>query len=158
MEESKQEEIEQFKRDYEDLLRDIKSQSEKDMNTLRSNATSHEDQSEKFEIMNQQIEQLNRELGLKDKELTLMRKELQGGKRKRQALEEKFNKLKQAPRQHVDLGKDTQLVLKSKCKQLEGDKKKLKVQMQEMQHKLEQEKLENLNFKKRVNREREKMV
>jgi len=30
--------------------------------------------------------------------------------------------------------------------------------MQEMQHKLEQEKLENLNFKKRVNREREKMV
>lgn len=83
---------------------------------------------------------------MKDKELGFERKKGNELRKKVHTQEEKLNRMKQAPLQQVNLGKDTQAQLKQRIKQLEADKKKLKVTINELNHKIETEKMENLNF------------
>lgn len=74
--------------------------------------------------------------------------------------ESKFSKLKEAPLQSVNLGKekDTALFLKNRVKQLENEKKKLKQDLGETSQKLLVTELEQQNQLKRLNREKTRLV
>lgn len=67
-------------------------------------------------------------------ELAQMRKNAAELQKKLKITESKFSKLKEAPLQTVNLGKekDTAQYLKNKLKQLETDKKKLKQELSEV--------------------------
>lgn len=67
-----------------------------------------------------------------------MRKNAAELQKKLKITESKFSKLKEAPLQTVNLGKekDTAQYLKNKLKQLETDKKKLKQELSEVSERL----------------------